>query len=109
GEYPLLDGHEQIVLGGQLGGERDVDRLGEAGVGDGDRDAVLGEDVGGLERLLHAGSIAEQRDPRGGGARAGGLTQNLSASDLDRLGRRRQLVPDPGTARVTQRDRPVVV
>ncbi len=34
GKYALLDGHEQIVLGRQLGDESGVDGLGEAGVGD---------------------------------------------------------------------------
>ena len=35
-EHALLDGHEQVVLGGELGHQARVDRLGEARVGDRD-------------------------------------------------------------------------
>ena len=39
GQHPLLDGDQQVVLGGELRRQARVDRLGEARVGDGDGDA----------------------------------------------------------------------
>ncbi len=40
GEHALLDGHEQVVLGRELGHQPGVDRLGEARVGDGHGDVL---------------------------------------------------------------------
>ena len=50
GEDALLHGHEQVVLGRELGEQAGVERLGEARVGDGDVEAALGQQVGGAER-----------------------------------------------------------
>src|SRR6202034_4931864 len=85
GEDTLLDGHEQVVLCGQLGGEARIDRLREAGVGDGHGGPALGEDLGGFERLTDAGSVAEQRDARARGRRGAALAEDLTGSDLDQL------------------------
>ena len=79
GEHALLDRDQQLVLGRELGREPGIDRLGEARVGDGRGDAALGEDLGRLERLADAGSVAEQRDPVA-------LAQDLAGADLDRRG-----------------------
>ena len=51
GQHALLDRDQELVLAGQLGGQAGVDRLGEASIGDGHSDPVVGEDVGRLERL----------------------------------------------------------
>jgi hypothetical protein len=42
-EHALLDGDEQVVLGRELGEQAGVQRLGEAGVGDGDVEPAVGE------------------------------------------------------------------
>ncbi len=61
-EHALLDRHEQFVLGTELRQQRAVERLGEARVGDRGVDPLLSQQVGGVERLLHAAAVAEQRD-----------------------------------------------
>ena len=53
-----------------------VERLGEAGVGDRDVEAVLGQQVGGAERLADAGAVADDRD-------ALALAQDLARPDLE--------------------------
>ena len=82
------------MLGGQLGEQPGVERLGEARVGDGDVEAVLGQQVGGAERLLHAAAVADDRD-------ALALAQDLAGADLDQpvawTGSRRRPPPRAGS------------
>jgi hypothetical protein len=56
-----------------------VERLDEAGVGDGRADPLLGQIVGGVERDLGAEAVAEERHPLAG-------SQGLPRPDRDRLG-----------------------
>ena len=108
-EHALLDGHQQLVLGGELRGEPGVDRLGEAGVGDGHGDPAGAEDLGRRQGLADSRAVGEQSDPGGAGVRGAGLPEDLAGPDLDRRRLRGELDADPLAARVTQRDRAVVV
>ena len=63
GQDVLLDRHQQLVLAGQTLGQLAVDRLGEAGVGDGRLEPVLAEDLGGFAGDGDPVAVAEQGDP----------------------------------------------
>ena len=78
-QHALLDRHEQVVLGGELGQQPGVQRLGEAGVGDRDVEPALGEQIAAAPSALpHAGAVADERD-------ALALAQDLAGADPDRL------------------------
>ena len=102
GEHVLLDRHQQLVLGGEALDQPLVERLGEAGVGDGDREVVLGEERGRVERDADAVAVAEQRHPLA-------LAQQLAGADRDLAGAVGQRHALGGAARVAEGDRAVVV
>ena len=110
-QHPLLDRHEQVVLGRELDDEAAVDRLGEARVGDGRGDPVELEQRGGLERLADAGAVPEQRDAA---ARAVAvlrrrLAEDLAGPDRDEQRRVRERHADGLATRVAQRRGSVVM
>jgi hypothetical protein len=57
----FLDRDERLVGAGEPQDQVAVERLGEAGVGDGGVDALRGQRVGGLFDLLQAGAEGEER------------------------------------------------
>ena len=88
------------MLGGELGQQAGVERLGEARVGDGDVEPVLGQQVGGAERLADAGAVADDRH-------ALALAQDLPGADLEHGRLARDLDADRLAARVADRGRAV--
>ena len=86
----LLDGDQHLVLARQPQDQLRVQRLGEAGVGDGGREAARGQLVGGLQRLGQP--RAERQD---GDRRA--LAHDAALADRQRLAarRHRDAVPSP--------------
>ena len=79
----------------------DVERLGEAGVGDGGREAPRRQHVGGLQALGQA--RAEGQDGDGGA-----LAHDAALADLQRLGDARDLDADALAARIAEGAGPVV-
>ena len=76
-EDALLDRDEQLVLAGELREQLLVERLGEARVGDRDRQPALGQQVGRLERQRDPGAVADDGDLLA-------LAQHLAAAVLHR-------------------------
>ena len=72
----LLDGHDEFVIGGEPLDQCLVERLGEAGVGDGHVKVVLGQQRRGIERNADAVAVAQERHPLP-------LLQHLAGADRD--------------------------
>ena len=60
----FFDGDDQLVLGGEAQDQLAVERLGEARVGDGGREAARAELLGRLQRLGEPRAERQDRDAR---------------------------------------------
>ena len=78
-----------------------VERLGEARIGDGGRQAEGGELLGGLQRFAKPGAERQDRD-------LAALADDAALADLERLAFGRHLDADAFAARIAQRRRAVI-
>ena len=98
----FLDRHRHLVRGQQPADQLLVERLGEAQVGDGGRQALGLEHVGGLLRLFQPGAERQDRNLLA-------LADDAALADLQRLRDLGQRHAAPVAARIADRDRPAVV
>src|ERR1700728_4787957 len=97
----FLYGEEHLVLAGEAEQQIDIERLGEAGVGDRCRQTVGGEFVGRLETFAEPRAEREQRD-------LGTFAQDAAFADFERLAFFRHLHAEALAPRIAQRRWPVI-
>jgi hypothetical protein len=76
-DRPLFDGDKGAVVAPELADERAVERLGKAGVGDGDREPLRGDERRGAPAFV-------QMRPEGQKGDVAALCDDAAAADLER-------------------------
>ncbi|MNS64699.1 hypothetical protein D3C72_978350 [compost metagenome] len=97
----LFHRDQAFMLARQAQDHVGVQRLGEAGVGDGGRDAACGQQVGGFQRFLQTGAQRQDGD-------RGAFADDAALADLQRGGQFGDLDADAVAARIPERRRAVV-
>ena len=97
----LLDGDQRIVFVGQTQDQLDVERLGEARVGDGSGDIEIRQFVGSLQTFGESRSEREKRNVVSG-------AHDPAFADREALRDRRNDRANPLAARITKRRRTIV-